>query len=110
MAARRAGYVREPHWHCCRQCRQRYEDTCATPATNGRCTQCRLGNGWQLLRGNRAPRSCCLNNSRLLDKDERHRLRHVGDGTWWLCRICHRTQGYDPAIRVYPLDHHQESV
>ncbi len=95
-------YEHPPHWHVCPRCKQRYEDACAEAGTNRHCIQCRTGKGWQLLRKDREPRDCCVAHSQLItDKKELARLSLAGDTSWWKCKPCGRTQGYDPAIKIF---------
>lgn len=97
----RSRYENSPHWHCCPKCRQRYEDTCGETDVNTHCSKCRGSGAWELLRVNREPKDCCVAHSRVVDKKECTRLGLAGDGTWWACKVCGRSQGYDPSIKVY---------
>ena len=92
------------HGHCCTKCRNYYYDNCPAMAENSLCTKCVSGRGWEILRVNRLPRDCCRYNSRIVDKTDRKRLSLGGpaDFTWWICKDCGRTQGYDPSIKTYP--------
>lgn len=104
----RSKYEVDPHWHCCTRCRQRYEDTCIEGGVNKLCSHCVTGKGWALLRKNREPRDCCVAHSRVVaDKKELDRLSLKGSGEWYICRACGRSQGYNPAIKIY---RHEESA
>jgi len=98
----RSRYEHDPHWHCCPTCRQRYEDACGEPGVNETCKHCNTGKGWALLRQNREPRDCCVAHSKVCsDKKELARLSLKGDREWHICKACGRSQGYDPAIKIY---------
>lgn len=85
------------HWHGCRRCRTRYEDTCATPKENELCSACRGGIPFQLLVDNAKPRECCAGTSRLVTKEEQKRYTLAGEASWWICQKCSRTQIYRPS-------------
>jgi hypothetical protein len=79
------------HAHGCTRCHLRYQDACADPATDARCTTCRGGRGWQLLIDNAAARACCRVSARLVSNEEKDRYRLAGSGLWFICPTCART-------------------
>lgn len=84
------------HAHGCTGCATRYEDACATPAVNGRCTRCRGGRAWQLLIDNRLPGPCCRDKARLVTKAQKETYRLGGTTLWFICPQCARTHPFDP--------------
>lgn len=87
-----------PEWHAhgCTRCHLKYQDTCDTPQTNGLCTKCRTGRGWELLIDNARPKDCCrLECRRVTSKQEIATYRLRGDAPWFICTTCARQHPYD---------------
>ena len=86
---------KKPHYHGCRTCHHRYEDTCEQSTENGHCVICRGGRGYRELRENAMPHDCCLVHARLPSKDERVTYRLAGNSIWFICGECKRCHPYD---------------
>lgn len=88
------------HAHGCPQCKERYEDACDTPNENARCSFCRIGHGWELLRESRRPKDCCKIHSRPVEKnrqmntDEWKKYSLSTSIDWFICVVCARTHPY----------------
>lgn len=90
------------HAHGCTHCGIRYEDACADPGTDGRCTACRGGRPWLLLIDGASPKDCCRETARLARKDEKKTYRLAGTRLWHICTACKRTHPFNPRTETTP--------
>lgn len=82
------------HRHGCTTCSATYEDSCASPLSNGQCTTCR-GREAPLWERNLRPQECCT-ASRPATPAETNTYRLGGDVPWFICPACKRPHIYKP--------------
>lgn len=71
---------------------------CKTPTVDHKCAFCTYGAQFDLLVNHRTPKDCCILHSRVLEKEEYKQYKIGALKGWWVCRVCARTQGYDPKM------------
>lgn len=89
------GMTGKYHYHLCRQDQSLYEDSCAEPAVDGLCYECR-GVKRPLWLVHMLPYPCCApDNLELVARVQTFATyRLAGEGVWALCKTCQRKQFY----------------